>query len=133
MTFQLKGEAFQIPVSKGHYSIDWAISALKLLNLLIGMIIFVILTFDISYYLGMTKGLIDPALIPPDLPALTTITILMLFTPMVINRVAIADLSSNTNTPVSVWDIVTGEGISFGLEGNYSETTRQRDNIYFNP
>lgn len=109
MTFQLKGESFQIPASKGHYSVDWAISALKLVNLAIGLIIWAILTFVISYYLGVTKGLIDPPLPPQDIPSYTMITLILLFIPIVINRVAITDLSSNANSPTSMWDIIRGE------------------------
>lgn len=131
MTFQIKSESFQIPASKGHYSIDWAISALKLLNLLIGVIIWIILTFVISYYLGLTKGLIDPSLIPSDVPSLTMITLILLSIPVVINRVAITDLSSNANNPTSMWDIVTGDKIeiSLGTEDNYGET-QQKDYNY---
>jgi hypothetical protein len=111
MPFQIKSEAFQIKTDiEVHYDIDWAIHALNVLNWIIGLVIWIVVTFTICYYLGLWKGLIAPEFIPSDLPIITYLTTVLLFIPIIINRVAIKDLTSkNDNTPCTVWGIMSGE------------------------
>jgi hypothetical protein len=114
MAFQIKG-TYQIRAdTTGHYNIEWAITALKLLNLFIGLLIWVIVTFVICHYIwegiGFSTSFVDPAFIPPDLVSTSVMSIILLFIPVVINRVAINDLKSrNTDNPTTIGKIITGD------------------------